>query len=790
MLFPSGWPKAYQAFPQPKQPDKVIAILPKANKLLLASQRGLQIWSSGQNPIKLGQAALSEEDIEEVGLQVSVVWNPTLGSVVALTDRGWLLFFMLQESPHPILPPGAGVLQAGSRRIYQIYPAVGLVLNGGEMGLCLTTDGSVLLVGMQDGSLQGYMWKQLLDSLPQGSTYDWNGEDPAWYLGTVDPVTLDLSLQSMDDEDEGEMKCGISFASGPVQAAHGGVIDIDYCSAVRSLLLTFEDGSVALCMTQLWGLQPLEDVVLRQWVCRGRAGGGDFDSMATCAKLGDSAGLIAVGFKDGTVRTFRLSSFSRSLSIGAAPDTLDPIPPVPALKSMSLIDWGHSAQITGAVKDIQWSRDCTAFAVGYSACGVAVWTPSGCRLMCSLPQTSSKSSTFLPPRQSRSQVPALDQTEIISNGSGNLLPLHWGVSALAWGPYQYRLWVTQYGAPQELWEVKFVQAPIRNHKVARSQDEQLLRPSPQNLEEMHLLQADDRILLVSEGVKPPASVTGSQLSPMNSFDPYIGDDSQSDLAVRHILAPQNYLIENWPIAVTSVSPDSSDIAVAGSRGLALFSRRSEKWKLFGDVAQERAVRVLSLSWLHKIIIACTDPAAAVGSPYAAPSKVTPSSELLLFPRYHLDFGSLLARYSLKEAPVAIDSIDNYILVASRPLEVLVLEVSIEGVLELSGNPKATLTPVRELSIMTMEQPIVNVTLVRAPMNGEQTSSSTVPKRCVVLRWGGVLTVLDLEEGVETVLTSDVECFWLSDPARVDSHKTATTSGKNARLEASHSIEVR
>ena len=37
-----------------------------------------------------------------------------------------------------------------------------------------------------------------------------------------------------------------------------------------------------------------------------------------------------------------------------------------------------------------------------------------------------------------------------------------------------------------------------------------------------------------------------------------------------------------------------------------------------------------------------------------------------------------------------------------------------------------------------------------------------PKQCVLLRWGGLMSVLDLERGSELALSTEVECFWLSD----------------------------
>lgn len=55
------------------------------------------------------------------------------------------------------------------------------------------------------------------------------------------------------------------------------------------------------------------------------------------------------------------------------------------------------------------------------------------------------------------------------------------------------------------------------------------------------------------------------------------------------------------------------------------------------------------------------------------------AELLLYPRYHLDNGSLLGRYALPTIPLALDSVGHYLLVACAPLDIMVLKVDVKVV---------------------------------------------------------------------------------------------------------------
>jgi hypothetical protein len=77
----------------------------------------------------------------------------------------------------------------------------------------------------------------------------------------------------------------------------------------------------------------------------------------------------------------------------------------------------------------------------------------------------------------------------------------------------------------------------------------------------------------------------------------------------------------------------------------------------------------------QIVVAC---AHVEGDRSAAPA------ELLLYPRYHLDNGSRLARFPLATVPLALDAVGHYILVACAPLDVMVLRVDKEkGYIDLS-----------------------------------------------------------------------------------------------------------
>lgn len=70
---------------------------------------------------------------------------------------------------------------------------------------------------------------------------------------------------------------------------------------------------------------------------------------------------------------------------------------------------------------------------------------------------------------------------------------------------------------------------------------------------------------------------------------------------------------NFPLRHVSLSADGDDVAVAGNRGVALYNRRSSRWRLFGDVSQEREIAVqvgglglLAMLWLQRTVLKHAD----------------------------------------------------------------------------------------------------------------------------------------------------------------------------------------
>ncbi|AQK55982.1 Quinoprotein amine dehydrogenase beta chain-like [Zea mays] len=145
-------------------------------------------------------------------------------------------------------------------------------------------------------------------------------------------------------------------------------------------------------------------------------------------------------------------------------------------------------------------------------------------------------------------------------------------------------------------------------------------------------------------------------------------------------------------------------------------------------------------------------------------------ELLFFPRYHLDYSSLLYRKQLLGRPIVMDVFQDYILVTYSPFDVHIYHVVVSGELSPASNPVLKLSTLRELSIMSPKSPPVSMRFIpeqndkgalTEDTHGFSDLLSQQPSRCLILRTNGELSVLDMDDGHEHTLTNSIELFWVT-----------------------------
>ena len=288
---------------------------------------------------------------------------------------------------------------------------------GGSNGI--VGDDDNLLLGLSNGRLHLVSWRGQL-----------RGTVDLWRDGI--PTAPASPLQA-------------PLANGkPGAGSDPGVAQLEYCAALRLLVAVLLDGRVVLCSTAEKGLRPVEGVTPGRWVAV---------NDAVCAAVGARQQVLAVGTRRGTVELFTLGDNRAAVQ----------------RSTISLVDWGYPVEDTGPVSCIRWTPDNWAFAVGWRQRGLAVWSVSGCRLMCTIRQGSVSHVHSGSPR--------------VGAQPRNSEPMVTGVSGVAWGADAYQLVGAEGGSAARLVQFCFAKGCL-NKAVAGS------------AHVWQLMQAEDRVLLI------------------------------------------------------------------------------------------------------------------------------------------------------------------------------------------------------------------------------------------------------------------------------------------------------
>ncbi|CAM6095693.1 unnamed protein product [Calypogeia fissa] len=673
-----GWPKL---LPIAGSQERLIHVSVSGSLLLLVSATDIQVWSATQHRTKLGQLVRDSSSLQYEGINFQATWSVDSKTIAVMTSGCVLQFYSVTPSDKHLQLSGTdtGVFLVELK----LFSTVNLLIFGETISVCcLTADESTVIVGLSNGGLQFVSWSgQLLGNaevLQGRATSNGTMYIPEANGSPTVPVPAPLASHP-------------SFAASNNQAiADCGFTQIEVSSILHILVAVLSEGYVLLCSVNEKGLRQVSDITPQKWV-------GVLD--AICASIGHQQQLLAVGCMRGTVELFNLAD-------NALP-----------LRTISLFDWGYSVDDTGPVNCISWTPDNSTFAVGWQHRGLAVWSVSGCRLMCTIRQ-GSLSNVFSP------SFSMFSGTELSRSE-----PMVGGVAALAWGEQGYQLFAVEHRNTARLIEFPFAKSCISQNVVGVSHVWQLLH-------------GQDRVLLVQS-------------------------DEEDQLKIQHLIIPQSYISMNWPVMHVAANSDGTYLAIAGRRGLILYDMQLKKWRVFGDVTQERQVQCVALLWLGKIVVVCNY------------KEATKSYELNLYPRYHLDETSLLCRRPLLDKPIALDVWQDFILVTYPPFDIHIFHVHIHGNLSPLKPSTVQLFPVRELSIMNARKPPLAMHFlpnVSGECDPPPTCDGTCddgwrdvaaeamlrqPTRCMLLRTDGELSLLDLERGSERRLISGVERFWLT-----------------------------
>ena len=188
--------------------------------------------------------------------------------------------------------------------------------------------------------------------------------------------------------------------------------------------------------------------------------------------------------------------------------------------------------------------------------------------------------------------------------------------------------------------------------------------------------------------------------------------------------------------------------VAGKQGFCIYHLAQNRWRLFGDITQEKELDVAHIKWLtDDIIVACSktrDGACKI------------KSRLYFYPKNHLDVTSLMGSYDLRDVPSAFNVSMGRICIVFPNQEIQILEAVIQKKSSAKGRNRIS------LSIKFHVQPKFGFELGNISSIACMPSKvpDIGPEQCILLHEDGCLTSLNLDDGTHQYIAKSVEYFWV------------------------------
>ena len=593
-------------------------------------------------------------------------------------------------------------------------------------------------------TLSQHPLQQTAAFLPSETATDLAGDAHCLLAGTDRGALVELSWE--DGGEAGGGRCNAAVAGQPADAA---LLRVELCSQLRCVVCVWDTGACAV----LSCAGDFTVATLAPFCSLTTAG-------AVSAALCASTAVAAVGSLTGAVDLYDVAS--RGV----------------LLRHLSLSDWGYSPSDTGAAAQLAWSPPTgtasgpgqTALAVGFSHRGAVVWSANGCRVVHALrPRSGGPSAGVTPHKQQQgtphkhraaATVAASPRWSLVvptttaapssspPPGSPAVDVLDSGVAALAWAPHATSLVLCGASHAVQVLELSLA-AAVPQTRVPSA-------PSPAAA-----------VLLASNGVLVAPVEEDRDSIPLEGSSVSLPLSYRAETDVLHCRAPLAYVADNWPLTHAAVSHDGGCVAAAGARGVVLCTWRAPggpAWRMFSDVAQERAICSAGLAWLGQASL-CVVNATPLSRKHRAsqPSRGAglpgQGAELLIFPRTRLDVSAVQGRWDLPQgAPAALDAspCGTRIALAMHDGNVTVLSciwttrTSSRGVVTSS----VAIEPAASIALPS-SLPISRVTLAGA--------ADTL----ALLRSNGELSALDLGSGSCKIVATDVDSFWVPSNSAAD-----------------------
>lgn len=505
----------------------------------------------------------SEESLKNLGCNLSAVWKTDSSVIVVATEKDQLLFYQIRRrfsspSASTFLLPNLNdqdniyrlksKLDGGKNFSKQLEQEISNLSSRASEVPALT----IFSFGKLDLSTIGVSCllsaeEELIVAARNGDIYGvfWNG--------------------NVDDKFPWSL-------SGDVVKGSDYVIDIKFSSVLAGFSMVFYSGKV--------GFMPLTNKD-EQSVSETEPSTPSRDARlnyfpniqdALCVEINHRYKLVAIGLKNSKITVCNIDDINSTL-----------------VKNHELeiqIDrYPHDMTKLGGVACMRYSPDSSVLVASWLGGDFAIWSVFGSLLFCS-------------------QQWNLESPINHARATARL-------SCLSWGREGYNLWLCMRVDPSEFNQSTF---NFDSLSITSDKDDSMTKNSSCNSLVATEAQAEEVLIISlarSNLTSSPHLTCSSDAIVLISEDKlHVGPSIPHEAKFDHwfiIDLPQKYLNDNFPIRYASVDRECQNLAIAGSRGFALYSIESSKWKFFSKQSHEDSFSVCGdIIWwnCNYLILSC------------------------------------------------------------------------------------------------------------------------------------------------------------------------------------------
>lgn len=535
MYYPVGWHKVLKLDTQCNQEQcEILSVQANHERELfyILTTKSIHIWFT--RPVaEIVCHKRSKESIEKLGLNRLAVWRPDSSVIVVATERDQLLFYQVQRrlsssSATTFFLPNSSASDGIYRLRYDSKNIKKMLNNEPPPNTSESEQIAALTLfsfGKLDLSSVGVSC--LMSAEEELIVGSHNGQIyGVHWNGNVDekfPWSLSKEVQNRSDF----------------------LVDIKFSIVLSGFALVFRSGRVGFMPLRI-GQEKLENGDIEKISSNTSISYLAGIKDATCAEINHRHRLVAFGLKNSKVIVCNIGE-SDSLVIN---HTLD----------MGTCQFPHDSSRLGRVQCLRYSPDNFALVTSWEGGEFAIWSVFGSLLFCT------------------QQWHVGSDVDVLSK------PVR--VTSLAWGREGFNLWLCiarddcddQDSIISSSVNGKSVSDEERSRSTTNSSD-------AQQKDEVRIMSLAHCNLSSS----PHLTCSSDSLVLMAEERLYVGPSTPHEDNFDHwmvINLPQTYLNAQYPIRYATIDRECKNLAIAGNKGLALYSITADKWKFFAKKSHE------------------------------------------------------------------------------------------------------------------------------------------------------------------------------------------------------------